>query len=103
VTIPYYPLSEEVLGGIVRLQLDRIGKRIRDNHAASFVYDDAVVSHITAMCKDPDTGGRMIDNIITNTLLPSLSREFLKRSMAKEELKEAMVAIANDTFSYSWA
>jgi type VI secretion system protein VasG len=103
VTIPYYPLSDEVLGGIVRLQLDRIGKRIRDNHTAAFVYDDAVVSHITAMCKDPDSGGRMIDNIITNTLLPSLSREFLKRSMAKEELNEAKVSIADDAFSYSWA
>src|SRR5262245_37679565 len=103
VTIPYYPLSEEVLGGIVRLHLDRIGKRIRDNHTAAFVYDDAVVSHITGMCKDPDTGGRMIDNIITNTLLPSLSREFLRRSMAKEELKEAKVTIADDTFSYAWA
>ena len=33
VSIPYYPLSDKVLGGIVRLQLDRIGQRIRENHA----------------------------------------------------------------------
>jgi type VI secretion system protein VasG len=103
VTIPYYPLSEEVLGGIVKLQLDRIGKRIRENHDAAFVYDGAVVSHIVSMCNDPDSGGRMIDNIITNTLLPALSREFLKRSMAKEELKEARVSIADQQFSYGWA
>jgi type VI secretion system protein VasG len=103
VTIPYYPLSEEILGGIVRLQLDRIGNRIRENHAAAFFYDEAVVGHITAMCNDPDSGGRMIDNIITNTLLPALSREFLKRSMAKEELKEAKVSIADGNFSYAWA
>ncbi|MFL5069409.1 MAG: type VI secretion system ATPase TssH [Xanthobacteraceae bacterium] len=103
VTIPYFPLSEEVLGGIVRLQLDRIAKRIRENHDAAFVYDEAVVSHIVSMCNDPDTGGRMIDNIITNTLLPALSREFLKRSMAKEELKEARVSIADQQFSYAWA
>jgi type VI secretion system protein VasG len=103
VTIPYFPLSEDVLGGIVRLQLDRIGKRIRENHDAAFVYDDAVVSHIVSMCNDPDTGGRMIDNIITNTLLPALSREFLKRSMAKEELKEARVSIADQQFTYAWA
>ena len=37
-----------------------------------FVYDDAVVDHIVSMCNDPDAGGRMIDNIITNTLLPAL-------------------------------
>ena len=65
-TIPYFPLSDEMLGGIVRLQLDRIGKRIRENHDAAFVYDDAVVEHIVSLCNDPDSGGRMIDNIITN-------------------------------------
>ena len=91
-----------MLGGIVRLQLDRIGKRIRDNHDAVFVYDDAVVEHIVALCNDPDSGGRMIDNIITNTLLPALSREFLTRSLAKEELKEARVTIENGGFAYGW-
>jgi type VI secretion system protein VasG len=103
VSIPYYPLSDEVLSGIVRLQLDRIGKRIRDNHDAAFVYDDAVVNHIVSMCNDPDTGGRMIDNIITNTLLPALSREFLKRSLAREKLKEAKVTMENGDFAYGWA
>jgi len=103
VSIPYYPLSAKMLGGIVRLQLDRIGRRIRDNHDAAFLYDQAVVDHIVSMCNDPDSGGRMIDNIITNTLLPALSREFLKRSLAKEELKEAKVTIDNGDFAYGWA
>jgi type VI secretion system protein VasG len=103
VSIPYYPLSNKMLGGIVRLQLDRIGRRIHENHDAAFVYDQAVVDHIVSMCNDPDTGGRMIDNIITNTLLPALSREFLKRSLAKEKLKEAKVMIENDDFAYGWA
>ena len=103
VSIPYYPLSNKMLGGIVRLQLDRIGQRIGENHAAAFVYDQAVVDHIVSMCNDPDSGGRMIDNIITNTLLPALSREFLKRSLAKETLKEAKMTIENGDFAYDWA
>jgi len=102
VAIPYYPLSNAMLGGIVRLQLDRIGRRIRDNHDAAFVYDDAVVEHIVSMCNDPDSGGRMIDNIVTNTLLPALSREFLNRSLAKEEIREARVGIADGNFVYAW-
>ena len=100
VTIPYYPLSDEMLGGIVRLQLDRIGKRIRENHDADFVYDDAVVDHIVSLCNDPDSGGRMIDNIITNTLLPALSREFLTRSLRKEPLTTARVSVENGDFVY---
>jgi type VI secretion system protein VasG len=102
VTIPYFPLSQDMLAGIVRLQLDRIGKRIRENHDAAFIYEPAVVDHIISMCNDPDSGGRIIDNIITNTLLPALSREFLKRSLAKEELKEARVSMENGSFAYHW-
>jgi type VI secretion system protein VasG len=103
VSIPYYPLSDEMLSGITRLQLDRIGKRIRDNHEAAFVYDDTVVNHIVSMCNDPETGGRMVDNIITNTLLPSLSREFLKRSLVRETITEAKVMIENGDFAYRWS
>jgi len=102
VTIPYFPLSNSMLDGIVRLQLGRIDKRIRDNHGASFIYTDAVVDHIVSKCNDPDSGGRMIDNIITNTLLPVLSREFLKKSLAKEEISQARVTIENNDFAYAW-
>jgi type VI secretion system protein VasG len=80
----------------------RHGRRIRKNHAVTFVYDDAVVEYIASLRNDPEPGGRVIDNIITNTLLPTLSREFLKRSLAKEELKEARVTIADGAFAYSW-
>ena len=79
VVIPYFPLSRDMLGGIVRLQLDRIGARIAENQGTAFSYGQVVVDHIVSLCNDPDSGGRMIDNIITNTLLPDLSRGFLDR------------------------
>lgn len=100
VTIPYYPLSPEMLGGIVRLQLGRIGKRLRDNHNAVFSYDDAVVEHIVAQCNDPDSGGRMIDNIITNSMLPALSRQILNLQLEKRPLAEACVAVRDGQFEY---
>jgi type VI secretion system protein VasG len=79
VTIPYYPLSDSVLGRIIRLQLDRIVARVARNHAAEFVYSDAVVKLISARCTEPESGGRMIDSIVTNSLLPVVSRELLSR------------------------
>jgi type VI secretion system protein VasG len=102
VTIPYFPLSDEMLGGIARLQLDRIFARVQDNQGAKLTYDDSVVSYIVSKCNDPDSGGRMIDNIITNTLLPALSREFMKRSLAKQPPREVQVAIKDDGFAYTW-
>ena len=44
----------------------------------------------------------MIDNIITNSLLPALSREFLRRLLAKEEVKGAKVSIADGEFAFTW-
>ena len=100
VTIPYYPLSPDMLGGIVRLQLGRIGKRLAENHKAAFVYDDAVVEHIVGQCNDPDSGGRMIDNIITNSMLPALSRAILNLQLGKKPLTEAKVSVEDGGFTY---
>ena len=102
ITIPYFPLSPDMLASIVRLQLDRIGRRVHDAHGATFIYDDAVVNHIVSLCNDPASGGRIIDNIITNTLLPALSREFLQRSRGGEVLREARVGVAGGGFTYGW-
>ncbi len=100
VTIPYYPLSGEMLAGIVRLQLGRIGKRIEENHRAKFVAEPSAIDQIVSMCHDPDAGGRVIDNIITNTILPALSREILRRSLAREEIHGAKVSAADGAFVY---
>jgi type VI secretion system protein VasG len=103
VTIPYYPLSSDMLAGIVRLQLGRIGKRLSENHKAAFVYDDAVVEHIVGQCNDPDSGGRMIDNIITNSMLPALSRAILNLQLEKKPLTEAKVSVEEGNFAYQVA
>ena len=100
VTIPYYPLSPAMLAGIVRLQLGRVGRRIADNHRARFEYDDGAVELIVSMCNDPDSGGRVIDNVITNTILPALSREILKRALSREPMEVARVLAENGGFAY---
>jgi type VI secretion system protein VasG len=103
VTIPYYPLSSDMLAGIVRLQLGRIGRRLAENHKAAFGYDDAVVEHIVGQCNDPDSGGRMIDNIITNSMLPALSRAILNLQLEKKPLTEAKVSVEGGQFAYQVA
>ena len=82
VTIPYYPLSDEMVGNIARLQLGRITRRIADTHRIPFTYDDQVVKLIVSRCTELESGGRMIDAILTNSLLPRISLEILTRTMA---------------------
>lgn len=100
VTIPYFPLSDEMMGQIVTLQLGRIVKRMKSEHNAAFNYTDEVVAEIVRRCNDPASGGRMIDNIITNTMLPAISLEVLNRSLTGEEITEANITVVEGDFAY---
>jgi type VI secretion system protein VasG len=80
--VPYFPLTDDVLKRIIRLQLGRIADRVRSAHGAAFRYDDAVVQAVASRCKEVETGARNVDHILTGTLLPELSREVLGRLAA---------------------
>ncbi len=103
VVIPYYPLRDDVLQGIIRLQLDRVVARIRQNHGAELRYDEQVVRLIAARCTEPESGGRMIDAILTNTLLPRISRLFLERMSAGAATRTVDIAVKQGDFEYSIA
>ncbi len=100
VVIPYYPLSDAILASIVRLQLGRISKRVTDHHKIPFTYDDEAVKLIVSRCTEVESGGRMIDAILTNTVLPAISHEFLRRTMAGEPLNGVQLAAVNGNFEY---
>ena len=103
VSVPYVPLSAEVLGGISRLKLGSVARRMRDSHGTELVWGDAVIDHIVAQCRDPDSGGRMIDNIITNSILPDLSRQVLSRMVSGQEMSDVTITVAEGGFAYDFA
>src|SRR5918992_1372514 len=100
VTIPYYPLSDEILASIIRLQIGRIKKRIEQNHAVEFACTDEVIGLVGKRCTELESGGRMIDAILTNTVLPRISEEFLKRMMAGEREGRGGLARAGRDFTH---
>ncbi len=100
VVIPYYPLSDEMIGSIARLQLRRIERRIGENHEIPFTYDDDVIDLITNRCTELESGGRMIDAILTNTVLPAISRELLNRMVAGSPTIGVHVSVDNGEFAY---
>ena len=100
VAIPYYPLSDEMLGKIVKLQLNRIKKRVEARYKIPFEYGEDVVKLVVSRCTESESGGRMIDAILTNTMLPDISREFLTRMMEGNEIKQVNVATADGGFAY---
>ncbi|HYP33544.1 MAG TPA: type VI secretion system ATPase TssH [Burkholderiaceae bacterium] len=102
VTIPYYPLSDEMLGKIVALQLNRIKKRVEERYKMPFDYDADVVKLVVGRCTESESGGRMIDAILTNTMLPEISREFLERMMKGEAIKGVKVGVKDNEFGYAF-
>ncbi|UGB46739.1 type VI secretion system ATPase TssH [Frateuria edaphi] len=103
VTIPYYPLSPEMLGKIVELQLGRIKKRIEARYKIPFEYDQAVVKLVVSRCTESESGGRMIDAILTNTMLPDISREFLTRMIEGRPVAGVQVSVKEGDFDYAFA
>jgi type VI secretion system protein VasG len=102
VVIPYYPLSDEMIGAIAKLQLGRIGKRVQESHGVPFTYDDEVIKLIVSRCTELESGGRMIDAILTNTVLPKISEEFLVRMMEGKAIERVHVNVTDGDFGYGF-
>jgi type VI secretion system protein VasG len=100
VTIPYFPLSDTMIDAIARLQLGRIEKRVRQNHKVPFTYTEDVVALVRQRCTEVESGGRMIDAILTNTILPVMSEEFLNRMLAGDPVKGIAISVEGDQFRY---
>jgi len=102
VVIPYYPLNDEMIGAIARLQLGRIKKRIAESHKVPFSYDDEVIKLIASRCTELESGGRMIDAILTNTVLPKISEEFLIRMVEGKPIERVHVKVQDGEFCYGF-
>jgi type VI secretion system protein VasG len=102
VTIPYYPLSPEMLGKIVKLQINRIKKRVEARYKIPFEYSEDVVKLVVERCTETESGGRMIDAILTNSMLPDISRAFLTKMMEGEQIAKVQVGVKDGEFSYGF-
>ena len=102
VTIPYYPLSDEMIGNITRLQLKRIGNRVAESHKIPFTYSDEAVKLVVSRCTELESGGRMIDAILTNTMLPRISQELLGRMVEGRAVTKVDVGVENGDFRYAF-
>ncbi len=103
--LPYFPLSPKMLTGIVKLQIDRVKKRIQENHDLAFSYSQDVIDLIVSRCTEVASGGRVIDAILTNTMLPELSIALLEKQMDGVEVHAIDVGVGEGAsgFTYSFS
>jgi type VI secretion system protein VasG len=102
VVVPYYPLSDSVLGRIIRMQLSHVAQRMQRTHGVELRYGDELVETIAARCTEPESGGRMIGAILGNTILPGISRQFLERLAADEPTSAVDIAVSSGELQYTF-
>jgi len=100
VVVPFYPITKEILHRIIKLNLSRVARRVQENHKVPFTYDDSVLELIGQRCTELERGARMVDALITNTILPEIGREFLTRLAGGAEMKRVHVTANEGNFAF---
>jgi len=102
VVIPYYPVRDEALKQIIRLKLGKIKRRLLENHRIELLHDEALLNEVASRCTEVESGARNVDNILTNTLLPDISRRILAGLADGQKLSSIRVSIGeNGQFVYA--
>lgn len=100
--VPYYPLTTDTISKIIMLQLNKIVKRVKENHDIDLIFTEQVIDLIASRCQEIESGGRMIDAIITNNILPELSIKILANIGSEDKLQRVNVAVEDNELSYSF-
>ncbi len=94
IIVPYYPISDDVMRRIIKLQLGRVAQRLKENHRARFTYSDDLIDCIAGRCHEVQSGARNVDHILTRTLLPEISQEVLTRMAAGQALSGVHISVS---------
>jgi type VI secretion system protein VasG len=99
--VPFYPITDEIMRLITKLKLNRIRKRMMANSKVNFEFGDEIVDSIAQRCTEVDSGARNVDHILTNTLLPEMSKEILTRMARGEEIRRVKVDLDGAGFRFT--
>jgi type VI secretion system protein VasG len=86
---------------VIVLKLAKVERRVEEHYKATFAYGPEVVDTIARRCTEVDTGARNVDHILTRTLLPEMSAEFLARMAEGQGVHGVTITVGGDeTFRY---
>jgi type VI secretion system protein VasG len=102
VIIPYFPVRDEALRRIIHLKLGKVKRRLWETHRVEMAFDESLVMQVAARCTEVESGARNVDNILTNSLLPEVSRMLLESLAAGQKPTRIAVGVgAEGNFEYS--
>jgi type VI secretion system protein VasG len=101
VIVPYFPVRDENLKQIVRLKVAKIARRLRETHKLELQHDESLILQVAARCTEVESGARNVDNILSNTLLPEISRLLLS-SMAEGKRPTALAVGVGENGDFTY-
>jgi type VI secretion system protein VasG len=100
--VPYYPVRDEALKQIIRLKLGKIQRRLVETHKIALEYDDILLNEVASRCTEVESGARNVDNILSNTMLPDLSRQILSRIAEGTAANKVSISVKDGALTYAW-
>ena len=100
--VPFYPISKEMMRLIIKLNLSRVEKRVKENHKIPFTFDEAVPDLIGSRCTELERGARMVEALITNNMLPEIGQEILARTVDGRPIHKVHIGAADGKFTYAY-
>jgi len=100
--VPYFPIRDEAMKLIIRLKLGKIQRRLLETHKIKLEYGDPLLNEVAARCTEVESGARNVDNILSNTMLPDLSRQILTQLAGGEASNRVTVSVKDGALTYDW-
>jgi type VI secretion system protein VasG len=100
--VPYFPVRDEALKQIIRLKLGKIQRRLLETHKVVMSYDDLLLNEVAGRCTEVESGARNVDNILSNTMLPEISRQILGRLAEGQAFDKLDVSVKEGKMTYDW-
>ncbi len=100
--VPFFPVRDEALKQIIRLKLGKIQKRLAETHKVTLTYDDLLLNEVASRCTEVESGARNVDNILSNTMLPEMSRQILGRMAEGVTTERVDISVKDGSLTYHW-
>ncbi len=100
--VPYFPIRDENMKKIIRLKLNKIVKRLAETHKVTMTYDELLLDEIAKRCTEVESGARNVDNILSNTMLPEMSRQILSRLAEGGMVETVALTVKDGKMDYEW-
>ena len=101
--VPFFPIRDENLKKIVKLKMNKIVKRLRETHHVEMIYGDDLLTEIAGRCTEVESGARNVDNILSNTMLPEISRQMLGNMASGMTVDKLTVTVKDGKIDYQWS